>query len=125
MPPVIAGHQEEGPADENTQAPEEPKAAGGSGKTLREKWQATHGMDPPTWAGKGFAGIKEHMKQQAEAAGSAGGDTVTIYSSPPDWAPHQQIRSFLDPHLPGVQVPADQSGKYDDNQAIPDHSTEV
>ncbi len=37
VPPVIAGHQEEGPADENIQAPEEPKAAGGSGKTLREK----------------------------------------------------------------------------------------
>ncbi len=87
-----------------------------------ERWQATHGMDPPTWADKGFAGIKEHMKEQAEAAGGAGGDTVTIYSSPPDWMPRQQIRAFLDPHLPGVQVPADQSGKYDDDQAIPDHS---
>ncbi len=65
VPPVIAGRQEEGPADENTQAPEEPKAAGGSRKMLRERWQATHRMDPPAWAGKGFTGIKEHMKQQA------------------------------------------------------------
>ncbi len=86
VPPVIAGHQEEGSVDEKTQAPEEPRAAGRRGETLHEKWQATHGMDPPDWADKGFAGIKEHMKQQAEAAGGAGGDTVTIYSSPPDWA---------------------------------------
>ena len=49
-------------------------------------------------------------------------DTITIYSSPPNWKPQQQIRAFLNPHLPGVQVPADQSGKYDDDQAIPDHS---
>ncbi len=86
--PIIPGHQEERPADEKTQAPEEPNAASGSGETLREKWQATDGMDPPAWADKGFAGIKEHMKQQAEAAGGVGGDTVTIYSSPLDWAPH-------------------------------------
>ncbi len=121
-PPVIAGHREERPADEETQAPEEPKADSGSEETLRDRWQATHGMDPPAWADKGFAGIKEHMKRQAEAAEGAGGDTVTIYSSPPNWEPQQQIRAFLDPHLPGVQVPMDQSGKYDDAQAIPDHS---
>ncbi len=47
---------------------------------------------------------------------------MTIYSSPPNWTPRQQLRAFLDPHLPGVQVPADQSGKYDDDQAIPDHA---
>ncbi len=62
------------------------------------------------------------MKQQAEAARGADGDTVTIYNSPPDWAPHQQIRAFLDPHLPRVQVPVDQSGTYDDDQAIPDYT---
>ncbi len=62
------------------------------------------------------------MKQQTEAARGTDGNTVTIYSSPPDWAPHQQVRAFLDPHLPGVQVPVDQSGKYDDDQAIPDHT---
>ncbi len=78
-------------------------------------------MDPPAWADKGFAGIKEHMKQQAEATRGVGEDTVTIYSSPPNWTPLQQLRAFLDPRLPGVQVPADQSGKCDDDQAIPDH----
>ncbi len=79
VPPMVA--------DEKTQTPKEPKADSGSEGTLRDKWQATHGMDPPAWADKGFAGIKEHMKRQAEAAGGAGGDTVTIYSSPPDWTP--------------------------------------
>ncbi len=121
-PPVIAGHQKKGPTAENTPAPEAPGAAGESQMTLRERWQATHGMDPPAWAGKGFAGIKEHMKQQAEAAGGADGDTVTIYKSPPDWAPRQRARAFLDPHLPGVQVPVSQLGKCDGDQAIPDHT---
>ncbi len=122
VPPMVAGQQKERPADEETQTPEEPKADSRSERTLRDKWQATHGMDPPAWADKGFAGIKEHMKQQAEAARGAGGDTVTIYSSPPDWTPRQQIRAFLDPYLPRVQVPVDQSGKYDNDQAIPDHA---
>ena len=112
VPPVIVGHQEEGPADEKIRAPEGPTGSQQKGRALHDKWQATHGMDPPAWADKGFAGIKEHMKQQAEAAGDVGRDIVTIYRSPPDWAPQQQIRAFLDPHLPGVQVPADQSGKY-------------
>ncbi len=40
------------------------------------------------------------MKQQAEAAGGVDGDTVTIYSSPPDWAPRQQIRAFWIPIYP-------------------------
>ena len=79
---MIAGHQEEGPADENTLASEEPKAAGESRMTLHKRWQATHGMDPPAWAGKGVAGIKEHMKQQAEAARGADGDTMTIFFFP-------------------------------------------
>ncbi len=122
VPPVIAGPQEEEPADKKVRAPEGPKAVGREEGTLRDKWQAIHGMDRPAWADKGFAGIKEHMKQQAEATRGAGGDTVTIYRLPPDWAPQQQIQAFLDPHLPGVQVPADQSGKYGDDQAIPDHS---
>ncbi len=54
-------------------------------------------MDPPAWADKGFAGIKEHMKQQAEATRGAGGDTMTIYSSPPDWTPRQQYGRFWIP----------------------------
>ena len=37
VPPVIAGRQEEGPADENTPAPEAPKAASESKMTLRER----------------------------------------------------------------------------------------
>ena len=62
------------------------------------------------------------MKQQAEAAKSTDGDTVTIYNSPPDWAPRQRTRAFLDPHLPGVQVPVSQSGRCDGDQPIPDHT---
>ncbi len=100
VPPVIAGRQKKGPVAENTPAPEAPGAAGESQMTLRERWQATHGMDPLAWAGKGFARIKEHMKQQAEAAGGADGYTITIYKTPPDWAPRQRVRAFLDPHLP-------------------------
>ena len=87
IPPMVAGQQEERPADEETQTPKESKADSGSEGTLRDKWQATHGMDPPAWADKGFAGIKEHMKRQAEATGGEGGDTMTIYSSPLDWKP--------------------------------------
>ncbi len=122
VPPMVAGQQEERPAEERTQAREEPRADSGSEGTLQERWQATHGMDPPAWADKGFAGIKEHIKQQAEAAEEAGADTITIYSPPPDWTPRQQIRAFLGPPLPGVQVPADQAWKYEGNQAIPDHA---
>ncbi len=32
------------------------------------------------------------------------------------------MRAFLDPQLLGVQMPADQSLDYEDNQAIPDHT---
>ncbi len=63
VPPMVAGQWEEGPVEERALAPEEPRADSGSEETLREKWQATHGMDPPAWADKGFAGIKGHMKQ--------------------------------------------------------------
>ncbi len=59
VPPVLAGRQKKGPAAENTPAPEAPGAAGESQMTLRERWQATHGMDPPAWAGKGFEGSLE------------------------------------------------------------------
>ncbi len=61
------------------------------------------------------------MKRQAEAAKDADEDTVTVYNSPPDWAPRQWIRAFLDPHLPGVQVPVSHLGKCDGDQTIPDH----
>ena len=122
VPLIVTGQQEERPADEKTQTTKEPNAESGSEERLREKWQATHGIDPPAWADKGFAGIKEHMQQQAEAAGKAGADTVTIYSPPPGWTPRQQMRAFWDPQLPGVQVPADQAWKYEDDQAIPDHT---
>ena len=120
--PVIAGQRKEGPAEVKSHASEELKTDSGSEGTLQERWQATHGRDPPAWADKGFAGIKEHMRQQAEAAGGASVDTVTLYSPPPNWTPRQQMRAFLDPQLPGVQVPADQSWDYEDNQAIPDHA---
>ncbi len=122
VPLMVAGPQKERPAEKESQTPEEPKVDSGSGETLREKWQATHDMDPPAWADKGFAGIKEHMQQQAETAGEKGAGTVTIYSPPSGWTPRQQLRAFLDPQLPGVQVPADQAWKYEDDQAIPDHA---
>ncbi len=122
VPLVIAGQRKERPAKVKTHTPEQPKTDSGSEGTLQERWHATHGMDPPAWADNGFAGIKEHMKQQAEAAEGTGMDTVTIYSLPSDWTPQQQIRAFWDPQLPGVQAPADQSWKYEDEQAIPDHT---
>ena len=122
VPRVLAGPPKKEPAKRKTPASEEPKTDSGSEGTLQERWHATHGMDPPAWADKGFAGIKEHMKQQAEAAGGASTDNVTLYSPPPNWTPRQQMRAFLDPQLPGVQVPADQSWDYEGNQAIPDHA---
>ncbi len=89
--PVVAGQRKERPAKVKTHTPEEPKTDSGSEGTLQERWRATRGMDPPAWADRGFAGIKEHMKQQAEAAEGAGVDTITIYNPPPDWTPRQQI----------------------------------
>ncbi len=122
VPPVIVGQWKERPAKATTNAPEELKSSSGSEGTLQERWQATHGRDPPAWADKGFAGIKEHMKQQAEASGGTGTDTVTVYRAPPNLTSRQQIQAFLDPQLLGVQVPADQSWDYEDAQAIPDHA---
>ncbi len=54
VPPVIADRRKEGPAKEKTHALEEPRADSGSEGTLRERWHATHGMDPPAWADKVF-----------------------------------------------------------------------
>ncbi len=122
VPPIIAGSPKDEPADRKLRIPERTQAGDRKERTLRDKWQATHDMDPPAWADRGFARIKAHMKQQAEAARGADLDTLTVYRSPPEWAPHQQIRASLDPHLPGEQVPVGQSVKYDDGQAIPDHT---
>ncbi len=105
-----------------TPTSEEPKIDSGSEGTLQEKWQATHGRDPPAWADKGFAGIKEHMKQQAEAAGGASVDAVTVYCPPPNLTSRQQMQAFLDPQLPGVQASVEQSWDYEDDQAIPDYA---
>ncbi len=69
VPPMIVGQHKERPAKVKTHTPEERRTDIGSEGTLQERWHATHGMDLPAWADKGFAGIKEHMKQQAEAAG--------------------------------------------------------
>ena len=122
VPPMLACQPKEKPAEMKSPAPEEPKVDSGSEGTLQERWQATHGMDPPAWADKGFAGIREHMKQQAEAAGGADTETLTIYCPPQGLSLRQQMRAYLDPHLPGIEVPADQSWKYEDDQAIPDHT---
>ncbi len=82
VPLSIAGQQKEGPAKVKTNTAEEAKTDSGSEGTLQERWRATPGMDPPAWADKGFARIKEHMRQQAEAAGGASTDNVTLYSPP-------------------------------------------
>ncbi len=87
IPPVLMGPRKERLAKVKTNASEEPKSDSGSEGTLQERWQAIHGRDPPAWADKGFAGIKEHMKQQAEAAEGASADTVTVYCPPPNLTP--------------------------------------
>ncbi len=87
-----------------------------------ERWQATHGRDPPAWADQGFTGIKEHMKQQAAAAKGTSADEVTVYCPLQNLTPRQQMRALLDPQLPGVQVPVGRSWSYKEDQAIPDHT---
>ncbi len=99
VPLMVAGQQEEKSVDEKTQPTKEPNADSGSEETLQEKWRATHRIDPPAWADKGFAGIKEHMQQQAEAAGEAGVDTVTIYSPLPGWTQTFRINLKHGHHL--------------------------
>ena len=122
VPPVPAGRWRERPAEEEAKAPEGPRPDSGSEGTLRERWQATHVRDPPAWADKGFAGIKEHMKQQAAAAKGTSEEEVTVYCPPQNLTPRQQMRALLDPQLPGEQVPAGRSWRYEDDQAIPDYA---
>ncbi len=122
VPPVLAGRRKEMPARVQTNASEGPKSDSGSEGTLQERWQATHGRDPPAWADKGFVGIKEHMKQQAAVANRTNADEATIYCPPPNLTPRQQMRALLDPQLPGVQVSAEHSWDYEDDQAIPDYA---
>ncbi len=121
VPPVIAGCRKERPTGE-TKALEGPRPDSGSEGTLRERWQATHGRDPPAWADKGFAGIKEHMRQQAAAAKETSEEEVTVYCPPRNLTPRQQMRALLDPQLPGTRVPAERPVSYEDDQAIPDHA---
>ncbi len=101
VPPVIAGCQKERPAKE-TKASEGPRPDSGSEGTLQKRWQATHGRDRPPWADKGFAGIKEHMKQQAAGAEETSQEEVTIYYPPRNLTPRQQIQALLDAHLAGI-----------------------
>ncbi len=89
VPPVLAGQRKERPAGVKTNASEGPKSDSGSEGTLQERWQATHGRDPPAWADKGFAGIKEHMKQQAAAAEGTSADEMMVYCPPPNLTPRQ------------------------------------
>ncbi len=105
VPTVIAGCWK-GRSAEETKASEGPRPDSASEGTLRERWQATHGRDAPAWADKGFAGIKEHIKQQAAAAERSSGEEVTIYCLPQNLEPRRQLQALLDPQLPGAQVPA-------------------
>ncbi len=122
IPPVPAGRRKERPAEEKVRSPEEPRSDSGSEGTLRERWQATHGRDPPAWADKGFAGIKEHMRQQAAATGRTSEGEVTIYCPLQNLMPRQQMRALLDPRLPGVQAPMGDPWRYEEDQAIPDYA---
>ncbi len=101
-----------------TNAPEGPKSDSGSEGTLQERWQATHGRDPPAWANKVFTGIKEHMRQQAAATGGMSEGEVTLYCPLQNLTPRQQMGAFLDPQLPGMQVPAGDPWRYEEDQAI-------
>ncbi len=94
IPPVLAGFRNDRPAQE-TKASMGSIPYSGSEGTLRERWQATHGRDPPAWADKGFAGIKEHMKQQAAAAEGTRETEVTLYCPP--W----NLTSTADARPPG------------------------
>ncbi len=57
VPPVLAANWEE-----KSDASGSSGQGSGNDKTLKERWQLTHGRDPPAWADKGFAGIQEHMQ---------------------------------------------------------------
>ncbi len=121
-PQCPCSRQKERPAKEKARALEEPRSDSGSEGTLQERWQATHSRDPPAWADKRFAGIKEHLRQQAAATGGTSEGEATVYCPPQNLTPHQQMRVLLDPQLPGVQVPAGDSWRYELDQAIPDHA---
>ncbi len=56
VPPVIAGHRRGEPAEE-VEASVKSRPDSGSDETLQERWQLTHGRDPPAWADKGFVGF--------------------------------------------------------------------
>ncbi len=64
VPPIIAGSRKDEPADRKLRIPERTQAGDRKERTLRDKWQATHDMDPPAWADRGFAGIKVHMNSK-------------------------------------------------------------
>ncbi len=102
VPPVLTGRREERPVEE-TKATVGSRPDSGSEGTLREKWQATDSRDPPAWVDKGFAGIKEHMKQQAAAAEGTREEEVTLYCPRRNLPPQQQMRALLDPQLPGYE----------------------
>ncbi len=77
VPPILAGRKKGEPAEE-AEASAKSRPDSGSDEILQERWQLTHGRDPPAWADKGFVGIKEHMRQRATAAeGSI--KEVTLY----------------------------------------------
>ncbi len=61
------------------------------------------------------------MRQQAASAEGTG-EEATLYCPPRNLEPRQQLRTHLDPHLPGARVPVVRSSGYEDDQAIPDHA---
>ncbi len=124
IPPVLTARWEAKSEEKVEERPEASKSslqASGSDKTLKERWQLTHGRDPPAWADKGFAGIWEHMQQQAVAAEGTR-EEVTLFCPPLNLEPRQQLRALLDDSLPGVQVPVVHPTGHEDGQPIPDHT---
>ncbi len=53
VPPMLAARRKERPAEE-AEALVRSRQGSGSDDTLQERWQLTHGRDPPAWADKDF-----------------------------------------------------------------------
>ncbi len=76
--PAIGGAAEAVVEREDPAAQGDRDKGGEDASMLRERWQLTHGIDPPDRADKGFAGIRDNMERRAaETEGIL--DEVTLY----------------------------------------------
>ncbi len=109
------------PKEEEPGLPESSEPECASERTLEERWQLTHGRDPPAWADKGFAAIQEHMQRQA-AATKGTREEVTLYRPSQNLEPRHHLGAHLDARLPGIKVPVVRPVGYEEGQPIPDHA---